>query len=274
MKRKDVTNYKIYMKEPRGSSTKNYWIIDGIKKLIKTNFLDDTDLDIMEKLASDILKYLDIDCINVELGINDGKNCCIIDTFETKSESLYDVIIDWKDMDTGSNYNDIDLCFEQMFFHFKHKLYNISHSELGQIKKAYIRMILGDCILGNIDRRLGNVGILFDEENHQFRLAPSYDNARAFSGYNFCGEELFKTYYCIIGEQRFKSEDIATYIVQNYNDLISDITFKLEVLGQKDIEQMVTNYEIDSAKKQHIIEYIRAINTFIKQETIEEKKVC
>lgn len=267
MKRRDVTNHAVYMNEPRGNNSLNYWILDGIKKLIKINIID-SDIDIMEKLASDILTYLGIDCINVELGIVGGKNCCIIDTFETESESLYDIIFDWKDINTGLTYEDIDLCFEQMFFNFENRLYNILHSELEEIKKSYIRMILGDCILGNFDRHLGNVGILYDEQKRKFRLAPSYDNAMAFKGYN-----LFKTYNCCIGKQNFKIQDVITYIVQNYSNIIRDIIIKLDVLSREGIKEILSNYEIDLGKEEYIIKYIRVVNTIIQQEAIKENEV-
>lgn len=267
MKRIDITEYDVYMKEPRGNGSQNYWILyDGRKSLVKTNVIDD-DIDAMEKLASDILKYLGIDCTNVELGTNDGKNCCIVDTFETESESLYDVIIDWKDMDTGSVYDDIDLCFEQMFYHFK-RLYNISNSELEQIKRAYIRMIFGDCLIGNFDRQLKNVGILFDENKRQFRLAPSYDNAMAFKGYN-----LFKVCKCCVGNQSFKIDDVLAYIVQNYSSIIGDIICELGALGEKDIEEIVSKYEIDPGKKQYIAKYIKAVNQIVEYESIPEEKI-
>ncbi len=267
MKRRDITEFEVYMNEPRGNNNQNYWILDGNKKLIKTNSVD-SDLDVMEKLASDILKCLGIDCINVELGINGGRNCCIIETFETKSESLYDMIIDWKNVDTESASDDIDLCFEQMFFHFKHNLYNISNCELEQIKESYIRMIFGDCITGNFDRHLGNVGILFDEKKHQFRLAPSYDNAMSFKGYN-----LFKTYKCCIGKQSFKIDDVLAYLVQNYSNTISDIIYNLNILATKDIEEIVSNYEIDLGKKQYIIKYIRKVNQIAEYEANKEMKL-
>lgn len=267
MKRKDVTNYPIYMKEPRGNNSENYWIIDGIKKLVKINIID-SDIDIMEKLASDILKYLGIDCINVELGIVGDKKCCIIDTFETESESLYDVIINWKDINTGATYEDIDLCFKQMFLNFKHRLYKVSHQELEEIKKSYIRMIFGDCILGNFDRHLGNVGILFDERTHRFRLAPAYDNAFAFKGYN-----LFKTHKCCIGKQNFKIQDVIPYIIQNYSDIVSDIIDSLNLLSEMAIEEILSNYDIDPGKKDYIINYIRAVNNLVQREAIRTSEV-
>ncbi|MDD3392626.1 MAG: hypothetical protein PHE54_03720 [Bacilli bacterium] len=260
MNRIDITKYDVYMQEHRGSDNGKYWIYDVIKKLVKT-YPSDCDYDIMEKLASDILNYLEIDCINVELGINNLKNCCIIDSFETESESLYDIVIEWKDIKKGSIYEEIGLCFEQMFFHFEHDLYKISFSDLAQIKKAYIRMILGDCIIGNFDRHLGNVGILFDEKREKFRLAPSYDNAMAFKGY-----KLFKIHKCCIGKQSFSVDKIITYIVHEYRDVVTDIAFKLDLLQQSDIEKIVSRYEIDLGKQEYIIKYIRIISQIINYE--------
>lgn len=269
MKRTDITQNGIYMKEPRGNNYQNYWILhNGIKKLVKPNTFKEDDFDIMEKLASDILKYLGIDCTNVELGVSDGKNCCIVETFETESESLYDIIVKWKNINTGTVYDDIDLCFEQMFSIFKHRFHNISNSNLEQIKKAYVRKILGDCIIDNFDRHLGNLGVLFNEIKREFRLAPSYDNAMAFKGY-----KIFKTHKCCIGGQSFKIDDVLFYIVQSYGDIVSDIIYKLNDLKEEKIEEMSSEYEIDLGKKEYIAKYIRAVSQIVEYDPCEERKV-
>lgn len=98
MERIDVTNLKILSSEPRGYNVK-YWVNDGKKKLVKYNSLMSPDADIMEKLASEILKKLDVETIDVELGENnnqlllkvlklDSGDCAVIDTFLTDEADI------------------------------------------------------------------------------------------------------------------------------------------------------------------------------------------
>ena len=277
-RRKDVSAFPIFMPEKRGSTNDIYWIFDQItktSKLIKNNDVESIihkEQDVIEKLASDILKYLKIKCMNVELGTNNGKNCCILDNFLTEADSLYDIkgVFDFVEVNSGDIMDDIDNCFTQMFWNFADKQYEISNLELEEMRKDYVRIIFGDCILSNYDRHSGNVAVIYNEQEEWFRLAPSYDNANSFIG---C--DLPINYECRIGNQNFKMGSVLIYILQNHYEYIEDIVSQLDDLVAEDLFYIIGDYngEINPDKQQYIFDYISTINEIVQSELIQSKKM-
>lgn len=251
MKRKDIVNIPKIGKEPRGTNNK-YWIKDkGINKLVKYNSDIYPDLDVMESLASDILKKIKIDCVNVELGYNSDikQNCCIIDSFLLKDcEVLYEIDIDWPEREIKDINREIEMSFGRVFGIF-YKL--CSEEELKQLIKQYIRKTLGDIIIGNEDGKLKNTGLIFNEETHRYRLTPNFDNGLAFHSYIFgqSNEPI-----CYIGNQGFTSNEVLTYILNNKYDDVSDIIDSFNDFMENDYIQLIDTYQpVLEPKKYHYI---------------------
>ncbi|MEG2322561.1 MAG: hypothetical protein RSB71_03680 [Bacilli bacterium] len=253
MQRKDISLFKPISEEPRGF-TKKYWISDEINKLVKYNNDFYKDQDVMEKLASVILNCLDINVVKVELGKSLIGNCCLIDTFLNDDEVLYEVDGFWAIVESNNVNADIATSFSKVFYKFS-KLYNVKKDELENIKKDYIRLILGDCLIGNEDRKLKNVALIFNERTKVYRLAPSFDNALAFHAYNLLDKEAV----AYIGNQYFNVTDVMKYLYDNYLDIVEPIMDKVDNFVDNTLVNLLSGLEIDQAKKEYIINYMENI---------------
>ncbi|MEG0026084.1 MAG: hypothetical protein RR847_01830 [Bacilli bacterium] len=265
MIRKEVSDLAKIGEEPRGFS-KKYWVEEEIKKLLKYNNDIDIDQDVMEKLSSDILKKVGIDCVNVSLGYNSDINtkCCLVDNFLiNKSDVLYDIDIPWATREIVDTQRDIKFCFGRVFGIF-YKLHKIEEKEFKKLNSQYIKMIFGDCIIGNEDGKLKNVGLIFNKNTHKYRLAPSFDNALSFNNYRYIDNEPV----CYIGNQQFYSKDVIDYIIKNHFSDIKDTTEKLDLLVKNDLYNMLANYkgEIEQLKIIHIINHITDINQHVNKQ--------
>lgn len=273
MKRKDVAHIPKIFDEPRGTNDK-YWVNDnGINKLVKYNSEIYKDLDVMESLASTILKKIGIDCVNVTLGYNsiNGKNCCLIDSFLNEAEVLHELDINWSNRQVTDINSDISMSFGKVFGIF-YKLNGISEQELNALIKQYIRKTLGDCIIGNEDGKLKNTGLIFNEKTLKYRLTPSFDNGLAFHNYIF--EKDFKA-VCYIGNQCFEAVDVLSYILNFAYDKVSDIVDNSQTLINDDYLEIINMYnsELEPKKYDYIISYLTTINKVINSILAKENKI-
>ena len=278
MERIDVASFAKTHEEPRGNNDK-YWVDD---KLVKYNDPTCPDTDVMESISSFILMYLGIKQVDVELGYNSNSemveemnlndnNCCIIDSFLTEEgDTLVGLPSKWSKILSDDEQKNISGCFYKMFKIFS-EFRDISEEDLENMKRDYVRQVLGDCIIGNEDRRLKNIGVIYNEKHGSYRLAPSFDNALAFSAFAFSGDDA----YCFVGEQNFRSEDIIDYIVNHYLDYISDIPEKLEELSSFGIDIVLKNYEEDIPleKREYICASIKENSVYINKKINDTKKM-
>ncbi len=257
MGRIDVSKLEFLKIEIRGKAVfEKFWVIDnGVKKLVKVS--ENNDQDIMEYLTSIILKKLNISCVNVELGIDNlsGKNCCLVTSFlNDEADVSYD-IYDWTVVRDKDENKELDMCFKQVFDKYAN-LHMISNFE--QIKKDYLRILFGKCITDNLDAKLENIGLIFNEKTKQYRLPPSYDNGLSFSSFKSIGSP-----HCCVGNQYFKISNIINYITDNYFECVEDIINNLKNLPEE-MELELAKLEINLDKKLYIINYIRSIYEYIK----------
>ncbi len=280
MERLDVGCFEKEREEPRGYSNK-YWINAGKRKLIKYTDPTSKNADIMESLASFILKMLNVDTVDVLLGYNsnqeflkkinvDSPNCCIIDNFlKTPSEIVINLLnFRWVKVNTGDKQKDISSCFYKMFQMFS-KLDNISEDDFECMKMKYIRMVFADCIIDNEDRRIKNIEAIFDEKQSTYRLAPSFDNALAFNTYNLSSNDG----YCYIGNQSFEVKEILKYIINHYYDYVADIIENLDLLIQNDLDNILKLYKDNLTEDNlaYISDYLNKVNNLINSFSINKK---
>ena len=258
MQRIDVSKLEFLKIEPRGKAIfEKFWVDDnGVKKLVKVS--ENNDQDIMEYLTSIILKKLNIPCVDVELGIDglSGKNCCLVTSFLNEADVSYDIyeceIIRDKDED-----KELDLCFKQVFSKYAN-LYGFD--DVSKLKKDYIRILFGKCLTDNLDAKLENIGLIFNEETKQYRLPPSYDNGLSFNSFKSIG-----TPYCCVGNQYFEIPKIIDYILINHFDYIEDILNNLSILND-DLNSILDPLEIPLDKKRYIINYLKTIEQYMRKE--------
>ena len=267
MERIDVSKLEFLRIEPRGRAVnEKFWVADdNVKKLVKVS--KNTDQDVMECLTSAILNQINIPCVDVELGYDKyaRHNCCLITNFLTDEADVLYEWLEWIPVKTSSREEELRLCFEQIFNKFV-SLRMISKTNPDKLKKEYIRILFGKCITENIDAKMENIGLIFNEKTNQYRLPPSFDNGFSFNSYKSVGVP-----YCCVGYQYFEIPEIIDYIMDNHFDFISDILPKLDELVEN-LDEILDEYEIKNEKRIYIKEYIEHINTYIKNRRIEKCK--
>lgn len=281
MERININKFRIIGEEPRGYSDK-YWVQGEKKKLVKYNGPTCKDQDLMEYISYIFLSKLGINCVKVELGYNPTEetlnqmkvkdpNCCIIDSFLEDNADVTIGLVNnvWARSTTEDEQKKISGCFCKMFGIFNN-LSGITAEDLEQMKSDYIRMVLGDCIIDNEDRRLKNIDTIYNEQTGSYRLAPSFDNGLAFNAFNIGSTEG----YCHIGNQEFPASSIIEYIINHHLDKVSDIIENLDILATKDIEEIIKNHSdgISKEKLLFIYDYITNINAIIKN-ALEKKDI-
>lgn len=248
MKRKNISDFKPISNEPRGFTLK-FWINDEKNKLVKFNNELYPDQDIMEKLSSDILKNIGVNVVDVELGMFGNDKCCMINSFLKKGDVLYEVDHNWSTRETGNIEEDIGMAFSKVIYKFS-SLYDISKVELEKIKNDYIKMIFADCVIGNEDRKLKNVALIFNENSFKYRLAPCFDNALAFNAYRMIDTESI----AYIGNQYFNSSDIINYLMKYYYEVIEQNIFDFECFIENSLVDLLNDYdELEYKKRSYII---------------------
>ena len=255
MLRKDINSLQRIAKESRGFSPK-FWVFDGIKKLIKYNTKLYHDGDLMEMLSSEILDILHIKHVNIELGFDNNQkrlqqinaanqNCSIIDTYMIEEGDIsFELIKNLPKTSSNSTKKQI-----------RNKLYGIKKTfqdlpgnnsqTTTQMFKDYLEIILGDCIIGNIDRTMKNIGIIYNEKHRKYRLAPSFDNALAFHSYTMKSQ---KPYVCI-GNQYYSADEVLKFIINNYSENVEEVLNHIPDL-EKDKDNILNKYinEIEPEK--------------------------
>lgn len=276
MERIDVTNLPKISEEPRGHSVK-YWIDQESPKIIKYNDPTCKDADVMESLSSTILHALNIPAISVELGYNqnqeyldqmniDDPKCCIIDSFLIRpGDTIHEIHPNWSRPNTKDEQKNISICFYKVFSMFDSLIGN-EPENAENMKINYVRQVFGDCIVDNEDRRLNNIGVIYNEQDFTYRLAPSFDNALAF---NLGGGEG----YCYIGNQEFPVSSIIEYITRHYQPAICDIIQNLDNLVSSDLDSIISTYasEIPQDKLSYIYQTITETNELIQSKTNHNK---
>ncbi len=267
MQRIEVSTLDFIKIEPRGKGVlEKFWVNhENKKKLVKINGTD-SDQDLMEKISSIILNALGINTVEVDLGYDSYSkaNCCLVTNFLTDED---DILYDTYDCDVirrSDEKEEIKVCFEQIFLKYA-SLTLISESNLSQLKKDFVRIIFGKCLTDNLDSKLENVGLIFNERTKTYRIPPSYDNGLSFHNY-----KSISVSYCCIGNQYFQIPLVVDYLLDNYIDDIKDIVVDLDNLVNGNLALLLSDCQLDEEKKQYIIEYMINLNNKIRQKLRKE----
>lgn len=268
MDRVAISNFDFVKLEPRGKAVLDkFWINDnGILKLVKPS--GSTNQDQMEYISSYILKEIGLDCVEVCLGYDDCKqNVCLVTNFLNEGEVSYD-ILEWTYIRAKNSDEELELCFYQIFKKYS-DLYGITSEQLENLKKQYIRLIFGKCILENCDTKLENIGLIFNEKTKKYRLPPSYDNGCSFRSY-----ESLVAPTCCIGNQSFEISQVMEYILTYYLDYVEDIIdpFHTFVTTKLDV---VTSFLEPPTKEEQIVyihQYLMNVDLFIQSHIKNKRK--
>lgn len=251
MERIEVSDIEYVRTEVRGSGvSEKFWVNhNGVLKLVK---LSGTNQDLMELLSMRILKEVGLSCVDVELCYDkySNKNGCLVTNFlDDEADVLYE-LLDWKTIRDKDSETEISLCFDQMFKRYAN-LYGISSYELENIKRDYVRIIFGKCLIENFDSKLSNIGLIFNERTKIYRLPPSFDNGCAFRSHGSITKPIVN-----VGNQIFDIDLVLKFIVENYLPYISDVIPNLELLDEERIIKLMSDLDLDIEIKKYIINYL------------------
>lgn len=223
----------------------------------------------MEKLSSDILRQLDLPCVEVELGYDEytKMNGCLVTNFLYNSDQFIDQF-PWHIVRGKNDEEELELCFEQMFLNYS-QLPGISKDNVEKLKEQYIRLIFGKCLLENLDTKLENVGLIFNEQTREYRIPPSFDNGCSFKSYESISNPM-----CYVGNQLFEISKVITYILNNYLQYIQDILKRFDEFVMNDMLTIVDSFkgQIIEEKRQYIIKYLSTIHTMTKSYMQNKRK--
>lgn len=128
--------------------------------------------DVVECLASDIMKQLGIFCVEQHLGTIGGLGCSYSKWWGSKT------FISFGKLDRENKLAKYKDPLDKMYY-----AEEVLSKRIGDEAKQYLAdLILIDFIIGNEDRHAYNFGIWFDESKIKFELAPIFD----------CGLSLFE----------------------------------------------------------------------------------
>lgn len=251
--RKDVSTLPRISEESRGFSPK-FWVFDGVKKLVKYNTNLCPDGDLMEMLSADIMDVLGINHVKVELGYDSDdervkqlnvtdQNCCLVHTY---MHDVGDVSFEIIKKIPKSCSSTVEKQIRNNLSGVRNILRNLSGNtdDVADIMfRDYLRILVGDCFVDNEDRAMKNVGIIYNEKSKRYRLAPSFDNALAFNSYNLSSDD---SYVCI-GNQYHCAEDVLSYIIKVYPDVVEDILDNVCTLDQNK-DNLLNKYSLEFEK--------------------------
>lgn len=220
LKRINITNRNIINKEPRGFLPKN-WIDYNGNRLVKYNHNIYPDQDIMEYLAAEIHNILEIESVKVNLIHHDeyGEGC-MIKSFLNENEILLDSDTNRKISLSNNINSDISRCVFHVYSLFD-TLVNASLKEIQKMRKDYLRLTLVDILLENPDRKLRNIGIIYNEETYKSKLVPAYDNGLIYSNYTSELEPVIS-----VSNYHFDRSDVLNFLIKYHYEDIKDIVIR------------------------------------------------
>lgn len=255
MERIEVSNLDYVRNEPRGSGiAEKFWVNDGTLKLVK---LSSTDQDLMELLSYRILSTVGLPCVSVELCYDSlsKKKGCLIGSFLTDEADVSYETVEWQYVNSSDQNLELRKSFNQVFERYSN-LYGISLYELERLKRDYVRIIFGKCLIENFDSKLDNIGLIFNEKKKTYRLPPSFDNGCAFRSFESLVDPIIQ-----VGNQIFNLDLVTRYIVENYMPYVEDIISALELLTEEKIASVLSDLDIDIKKKRYIMSYLLNFKT-------------
>ncbi len=80
--------------------------------------------------------------------------------------------------------------------------------DLGEFRNDYFNMLFLDCLTGQVDRTLGNYGLIYDKQNNHIDFAPLFDNATLKKPYTEDGVCMINGYIC---DREMVFKELAAY---------------------------------------------------------------
>lgn len=235
MKRIDITEFDNIGAEPRGF-LKKHWVKAEEKKLAKFNNNIYPDQDILEQMACRIHKVLGVETVEVQLIHHEEHgNGCMVKSFLKKDT---EVLLELEKKPLIKNDDNETLNISKSFWSVYAQLSSKTKEDSWEdLRSNYNRIVMADCLLGNEDRDIGNLGIIYDEQTTEKRLTPAYDNGLIFNSF-----PVERDYYCYVGRNQYNAKGIINYLVKYAHDDVMPIIDNF-VNGYDEIQTILNDYE-------------------------------
>lgn len=179
---KDFSSWLEYEGASEGSGrSEKIWLVDPVSGdigLFKFTKSDYTTEHLSEKIASEIAKLIDINCMNVDIGNYDSRLGSLSYRINNNNENLIEGIQLINKY--YPNYNP-----ETLYDSEKEEYYSLDmilHSlDEYDFKLDFLKILVFDFLIGNTDRHQNNWAIL--KYGHSIRLCPLYDNGSSLCCY-------------------------------------------------------------------------------------------
>ena len=202
-----------------------YWIVKYPKNTGSMRNVDIsyTTAPLSEFIGSHIYNFLGIDAHKTILGFRKNKivvacrDFCEtegalreIRTIKNYANEYLSEILERDFKGTGSSDTTIDL--EETLLHLE---YNDILTGIDGIKERFWNSVVVDALINNNDRNNGNWGLLYDEKERGYKIAPVYDNGNAF--YTKTNDETLENY---INEGTLAIRATGSGTIYSYDDHI------------------------------------------------------
>lgn len=269
----DFSNWREYegFSEGSGRSEKT-WLVNpengevGLFKYTKTEY---TTEHISEKLAKDISKKVDIDCMKVDLGKYNSRIGSLSYKINQNGESLIEGI---QLITKYYNHYDENTLYDKKEGEYYSFYMIIKALQEYDFKKDFFKMLILDFLIGNTDRHHSNWAIL--QKGKKYRFCPLYDNSSSLCCYirdenidNYLGNDKLRFMALVDSkstsririDRHLKKEPshlkVMEFLYKNhYSAVIGTVKKAVNALDEKAIIELVEQFnQILSKKRRRLI---------------------
>lgn len=223
-----------------------------------------TNEDVREKLASQIISKLEIDCAQIDLvyDIEINKNACFSNYIINDEE---EILVEPTISNVNSKKNDKVENFVENYLLGVAKISN-NKEFLKECRDNLYRYIYTSCIIDSYDLKGDNIPIIQNVKTNKFRVCPWFDFGVAFKEDAIQKKQIFS---------ELSSDTILDLLYSNHYDKIKSISDKVnEVFTNEEIEEIFSQDYIQETFQKEELEKIknRFINQIEKSNKLKEEK--